>query len=49
MILLIHIDDQTVSVYRPGVLPTVLTGDDALDGADVVPGWTVPVCDLFDR
>ncbi|HYW11259.1 MAG TPA: Uma2 family endonuclease [Longimicrobium sp.] len=49
MILLIHIDHQTVSVYRPGAPPTVLTGNDALDGADVVPGWTVPVCDLFDR
>jgi Uma2 family endonuclease len=49
MIVLIHIHQRTVRVYRPGTDPTVMTEDDVLDGADVVPGWRVPVSNLFER
>jgi Uma2 family endonuclease len=49
MLVLIHIDQRTVTVYRPGTHPAVLTEDDVLDGTDVVPGWRVPVRNLFER
>ncbi len=38
---------QTVAVHRPGQPVRVLAGDDVLDGADVVPGWTLPLRELF--
>ena len=38
---------MTVAVHRPGQAVRILGGDDVLDGEDVVPGWTLPVCDLF--
>ena len=42
---------RTVSVYVPGRdEPTaVLTDDDTLDGGDVLPGFTMPVRQAFDR
>jgi hypothetical protein len=36
-----------VAVHRPGQPVRVLTENDSLDGEDVVPGWTLPVRDLF--
>jgi Uma2 family endonuclease len=38
---------RTVAVHRPGQPLHILAGADVLDGADVVPGWTLPVRDLF--
>lgn len=38
---------QTVAVHRPGQPVRILGMDDVLDGEDVVPGWTLPVRDLF--
>jgi Uma2 family endonuclease len=38
---------RTVAVHQPGQPVRVLTGDDVLDGADVVPGWTLPLRELF--
>ena len=38
---------HTVAVHRPGRPVRILTEDDALDGEDVVPGWTLPIRDLF--
>jgi len=38
---------HTVTVYRPGATPTILTAADTLDGLDVVPGFTVRVGDIF--
>ncbi|MBF6589958.1 MAG: Uma2 family endonuclease [Ktedonobacterales bacterium] len=40
---------QTVDVWRPGTDAPVatLTTTDALDGLEVVPGFTCPVVDLF--
>jgi Uma2 family endonuclease len=49
MVLLIHIDHRTVTVYRPGTGPAVFTEDDVIDGGEVVPGWKLHVSDLFER
>jgi Uma2 family endonuclease len=38
---------RAVAVHRPGQPVRVLTGDDVLDGEDVVPGWTLPLSDLI--
>jgi Uma2 family endonuclease len=40
---------RTVAVHRPGQPIRILGMDDFLDGEDVVPGWTLPVRDLFDQ
>ena len=39
---------RTVDVYRPGERTVTLAADDALDGLDVLPGFTCPVSDIFD-
>ena len=39
---------RVVVVHRPGQRPQTLTVDDALDGEDVVPGWSMAVRDLFE-
>ena len=43
------IDDRkrAVRVLRPGGKPVVLRVGDVLDGGDVLPGFTLPVADLF--
>jgi Uma2 family endonuclease len=38
---------ETVTVHRPDDDPVTLTAGDTLDGADVVPGFTLPVADIF--
>jgi Uma2 family endonuclease len=38
---------QTVIVYRPGRAPTTLGIGDELDGEDVLPGFRLPVADVF--
>jgi Uma2 family endonuclease len=40
---------QTVAVHRPGQLVRTLGIEDTLGGEDVVPGWSMPVRDLFDE
>lgn len=41
-------DDRTVSAYAGSMTPTELTSEDTLEGGDVLPGFSVPVADLFD-
>ena len=38
---------RTVTVHRPGAEPLVLGEDERLDGDDVVPGFRLPVADIF--
>lgn len=38
---------RNVTVYRPGTNPIVLTINDALDGQDVVPGFSFSVAQIF--
>jgi Uma2 family endonuclease len=46
MVVVINPVTRSVSVYR-GLKATLLTENDVLSGQDVVPGWSVPVKDLF--
>jgi Uma2 family endonuclease len=38
---------ETVTVYRPDRGPILLHIGDVLDGDDVIPGFTLPVADIF--
>ena len=38
---------RNVTVHRPDQEPQVLDEDDTLDGGDVVPGWRMPVREIF--
>lgn len=48
MVLVINPRRRTVVVHRATSSATSLTEADQLDGADVVPGWTMPVRGLFE-
>jgi Uma2 family endonuclease len=48
MVLVINPRRRTVVVHRATSSATSLTEADQLDGADVVPGWTMPVRALFE-
>jgi Uma2 family endonuclease len=47
MVLVVNPRKRIVTVYRSLKDISVLTENDYLDGADVVPGWTLPVRDIF--
>jgi Uma2 family endonuclease len=40
-------DKETVEVYTPGKLTSVLSGDDILDGGDLIPGFGIAVKSIF--
>ena len=40
--------NRTVRVHRPRSLVVDLTADEILDGGDVVPGWRLPIREIFD-
>ena len=39
---------RTISVHRTGVPAVTLTGDDVLDGGDILHGFTLPLSEIFD-
>ena len=39
---------KTITVHRPGASPVTLTGGDVLDGGDVLPGFSLPLSEIFD-
>ena len=41
--------DATATIHRPDVEPIVLTEVAAIDGGDLLPGFTSPVWRLFRR
>ena len=46
---LVNPEQRTVTVYRAGSnQPTRLTTNDALDGADIIPGFTISVASIFE-
>lgn len=46
MVIVVNSRNRTVRVHTPdGVIE--LTEEDTLDGGDVVPGWNMPVADIF--
>jgi Uma2 family endonuclease len=47
MVVVVNPRQQTVAVYRSRTDIAILTETDTLDGQDVVPGWTLPIADLF--
>ena len=47
MVVVINPRQETVTVYRSLEEVVVLNRDDVLDGGEVVPGWTLPVHELF--
>jgi Uma2 family endonuclease len=47
MILVVDPPRRTITVHRSRTDVAVLTEDDVLDGGDVVPGWKLPVRDIF--
>jgi Uma2 family endonuclease len=47
MVVVVNPRRRTVTVHRPGQRPQILTEQDVLDGEDVVPGWSMPVADIF--
>ena len=40
--------ERAVMVHRTGVPAVTLTGDDALHGGEVLPGFTLPLSEIFD-
>ncbi len=42
-----HPDNRTVDVYRPDTQTVTLTEDDTLDGDSILPGFTMPVRQVF--
>jgi Uma2 family endonuclease len=40
-------DSTTVTIFTPGALPRVLTVDDTLTGDDLLPGFALPLRELF--
>jgi Uma2 family endonuclease len=47
MVIVVNPRRRTLAVHRSDTEVRHLTIDDPLDGDDVVPGWTMPVRDLF--
>ena len=47
MVLVVNPRNRTVSVHTPESVAT-LSEDETLDGGDVVPGWRLPIADLFE-
>lgn len=47
MVVVVNPRRQTVTVHRSRTQVHLLTESDTLDGADVVPGWRLPMATLF--
>ncbi len=47
MVIVVNPGNRTTKVYRCATDVTMLTEDGEIDGADVVPGWRLPVRELF--
>jgi Uma2 family endonuclease len=49
LVWLVDAEAETVTVFEPQAGPRVVTSDQTLDGGDVLPGFTLPVRDIFAR
>lgn len=47
LVWLVHPQQRSIAVYTPDGHARVLRERDALDGADVVPGFSLPLADVF--
>lgn len=48
MVVEVYPVERAIMVHRSGIPAVTLTGDDALDGGDVLPGFTLPLGEIFD-
>ncbi len=48
MVLVVNPRNETISIRRPGPDISLLDKDNVLDGGGVVPGWSLPVRDVFE-
>ena len=48
MVVTVYPRTRTIVVHRPGVPALTLTGDDVLDCGDVLPGFSLPLSEIFD-
>ena len=47
LVWVVHPETRTIDVHRPEHTVSTLTEDDSLEGADILPGFTCPITDLF--
>ena len=47
MVIVVDPRRRVVTVHLPGAAPITLTEQDTLDGGDVIPGWSMPVAEIF--
>ena len=47
MVVVVNPRNRTATVRVAGMNPVILREGDTLDGGDVVPGWRMPVADIF--
>lgn len=47
MVVVVSDKRRTVTVHRPGQSPRILRGNDIFDGEDVVPGFQLPLPEIF--
>jgi Uma2 family endonuclease len=48
LVWLVYPKKRVIEVFRPGMDSEILTAEDMLDGGDVLPGFRVPVQQLFE-
>jgi Uma2 family endonuclease len=48
LVWLVDPTDRTVTIYRPGEEPTLVNSRQKLEGGTVLPGFSVPVAQIFD-
>ena len=48
MALVVRPANRTIVIRRPGIPDVTLTGEDTLDGGDVLPGFSLPLREMFD-
>ena len=47
MVWLLDTDERSLELHRPGASPQTLRGAELVDGGEVLPGFRLPVSDLF--
>ena len=48
MALVVRPANRTIVIRRPGIPAVTLSGEDTLDGGDVLPGFSLPLSEIFD-
>ena len=48
MVIVVDPERETATIYRPSREAVMLRDDDVIDGGDVVPGWRLPLRELFE-